>query len=117
MSDGPKLVRTAKGTRPAYADDPAVDQLIATVVALAGEVAVLRDRLDTCEALAGRGVPFTAADVDAYVPDDEERARREARRAAYIERVFRPLIDDAGGGADGTEDAADIIARFRRGEL
>ena len=35
----------AKGARPKYFDDPAIDRLLSIVMALAGEVAVVKDRL------------------------------------------------------------------------
>ena len=38
-----------KGHRPYYFDDPAIDQLHSAVLALAGELAVAFDRIDTLE--------------------------------------------------------------------
>ena len=49
------MTRKAKGRRPTYFDDPENDKLLAIVMALAGEVSVLRDRLDTVERLAEIG--------------------------------------------------------------
>jgi hypothetical protein len=45
------MAKTAKGKRPVYFEDPQVDKLLAMVIALTGEVSVLRERLDTLERL------------------------------------------------------------------
>ena len=37
----------AKGRRPQFLDDPDSDRLLAMIMALTGELAVLRERLDT----------------------------------------------------------------------
>ena len=44
-----ELRRAAKGGRPRYFPDPASDRILAVVIALAGEVSMLRDRLTTIE--------------------------------------------------------------------
>ena len=38
--------RTAKGKKPGYFADPATDKLLQMVITLAGELSVVRDRLD-----------------------------------------------------------------------
>jgi hypothetical protein len=75
--------------RPVYFDHTDVDRVMAVVLALASEVAALRERLDTQERL-GAGV----AAVEAYVPDAEALAAREAWRNAYIRRLFRVVTED-----------------------
>lgn len=87
MSELPK----ARGKRPAFADDPAVDSLTAMVLALAGEVAVLRERLDTIERLIERRGGPTRAEIEAYAPPPEIDADREAWRAKFLERVLRSV--------------------------
>ena len=46
------MAKKAKGKKPTFFADPQVDKLMAIVMALAGEVSVLRERLDTVERLA-----------------------------------------------------------------
>jgi hypothetical protein len=77
----------------------AEDRLLAMVAALASELAVVRDRLDTLERLmdASGVVPRTA--IEDYVPDDAARQERDASRRRLIAKVFRPLKDDAGRAA------------------
>ena len=50
-----KLVNAAaNGKRPYFFDNPDIDRLIAIVLAMAGELAVARERLDTVERLLAR---------------------------------------------------------------
>ena len=43
------MSRKAKGKRPVYFNDPECDKLLAIVMAVAGELAAVRERLDTLE--------------------------------------------------------------------
>lgn len=84
-----QLQKKARGERPRYFEEPAVDKLMAITLALAGELVVLRDRVDTIEALSAAGAPVTSAAIDGYVPDADTRARRDAWREAYLETILR----------------------------
>ncbi|MBW4636045.1 MAG: hypothetical protein KME30_30430 [Iphinoe sp. HA4291-MV1] len=83
--------KTAKGKRPVYFDDPQTDKLLAIVMALIGEVSVLRERLDTTERLLEAKGILSIADVEAYHPDNTVVNEREQWRAEYIARVLRVL--------------------------
>ncbi len=69
--------RVAKGKRPVFASDPQTDKLVAMIMALAGELSVVRERLDTIERLAARNGVLTSAEIDAFEVDDEIDAERE----------------------------------------
>ena len=84
-----KLLRTAKGKRPSYFADPDVDRLLAIIVPLVGEVAVLRDRLDAVERLAEQHGVFAQAEVEEFVPSVDQQTARDAWREQYLERIFR----------------------------
>ena len=76
--------RTAKGRRPFFFEDPNTDKLLSMVAALAGEVAVLRQRLDTHERIAELRQLFTIEDIETFSPDQptsDARARRSERPA------------------------------------
>lgn len=90
-----KIPRSAKGPRPAFfAGEPGADQLLGMLMAVASEVAVLRERMDTIEQIAvARGIPL-AADIEAYEPTIADRERREAWRQQYMQRVLQGLADD-----------------------
>lgn len=107
----PPLPRRVKGARPRFHAEPAIDRLVAMVVALTSEVSVLADRVATLETLSGVG----HAAVDAHVPDLAERARREALREALIARVFAALEVELEGEEPG--DYWETIGRIERGEL
>lgn len=89
-----ELPRKAKGQRPKYFDDPAIDRVLAITLSLAGEVSVLRDRIDTIERLSASGKPFGPADVDAFEPSNEIATDRERWRANYIEQVLLVIQQD-----------------------
>jgi hypothetical protein len=95
-------MRFAKGRRPFFFEDPAVDKLLAMVMALTGEVAVLRERLDTHERLAKKGKKATPENIETYAPDASVEDAREAARAASLDRVFRIIAfnDDRRGESD-----------------
>lgn len=79
----------AKGRRPAYFDDPAVDRLLSLTMALVGEVSVLRERLDTVERLLDAKGTIARADIETYVPDRAAGDERGLATRAYIARVMR----------------------------
>ena len=75
------------------------------IVALVGEVSVVKERLDTHERLAARGKVATVEEIENYAPGEDVEDEREAWRAAMLERVFR--IISATRGTDGSTDAED----------
>ena len=89
MTEHPPLRRRAKGARPYFFDDPTCDKLLSIVMALAGEVSVLRDRLDTVERLAEKRGSLSRADLEAYRPDAAARTERDAWREDFLNRVLR----------------------------
>ncbi len=89
MAEKITLQKKARGERPQYFADPAIDKTLAITLALAGEVAVLRDRIDSIERLAEAGQAPTRAAVDAFVPDATVRAARDAWRDSYLDTVLR----------------------------
>jgi hypothetical protein len=86
------FIRPRKATgpdRPTYFTHGDLDRVMSILLALISEVAAIRDRLDTHERLAGSG-----AAVEAYRPDAQADAEREAWRGAYIRRLFRVITED-----------------------
>jgi len=86
-----RLPRIAKGHRPEFYEEPAIDQLFAIVTALTGEVSVLFDRLDTVERLLTEAGVLRADTLEAYVPDAAAAAIRRERRDELLRRVFAVL--------------------------
>lgn len=85
---------------------PAEDRLIAMVAALASELAITRERLDTLERLADASGMVPRAAIEDYAPDAEAARERDANRQRLIAKVFRPLKDDAERAASHREPSA-----------
>lgn len=81
----------AKGRRPQFMDDPDTDRLLAMVMAMVGEVAVLKERLDTHERLAIAGQVATPEAIEAFEPDTDVEQTREVWRTELLGRVFRSI--------------------------
>ena len=81
--------RRAKGRRPEYFDDPAVDRLYSTVLALAAEVSALRERNDTLERLLEEKGVLKREAIETFVPDRQQAEERGEATRAYVNRVMR----------------------------
>ncbi|MEL7197757.1 MAG: hypothetical protein AAGL10_05505 [Pseudomonadota bacterium] len=81
--------RRAKGKRPEYFEDPALDRLYSTVFALAAEVSALRERQDTVERLLETKGTISREDIETYKPDREAGEERGLATRAYVSRIMR----------------------------
>ena len=97
MADNPSLPRKAKGERPFFFDNPDVDKLLAMLMGLAGEVSVMRDRMDTIEHLAAERGLFSAADIEAFEPSAEVMQQRAARRQEMLGEITRIVYSEIEG--------------------
>lgn len=84
-----RLPRVAKGKRPQFFDDPAIDQMMTFIIELSAEVSVVYDRLDTVERLLDAKGTVSRADIEAYRAPEAVENERMARRDGYLKRVFR----------------------------
>ena len=91
------IKRSIKGRRPQFFQDPAIDQLHGMVMAMATEMAVLYERIDTMERVgAGRGISLRE-ELARYRPDAAAQTEREAWRRRFLARLFylyREDLDD-----------------------
>ena len=83
--------KRAKGRRPDYFDDPAIDRLLSMVLSLVGEVSAVRDRLDTVERLLDANGTISREDIERYAPDRDAGEERGLATKAYIARIMRGL--------------------------
>ena len=83
-----------KGKRPAYFEDPAIDRTLSIVMALVGEVSVMRERLDTVERLLDAKGTVSRADIEAYEPDKNAARERGLITKEYIARIMRGVQQD-----------------------
>lgn len=88
MNAPPKLIRDAKGKRPHFYDTPGLDQAMAMIMVLAGELSTMRDRLDTVERVAAAKGVVLPHEIEAYEPPQEVLEAREARRQDFLARLF-----------------------------
>ncbi|MBM4238512.1 MAG: hypothetical protein FJ154_03145 [Gammaproteobacteria bacterium] len=81
----------ASGKRPHFFGDHDVDRLLSIVWAMAAELAVTRERLDTVERLLAERAVLDRAAIDAYRPDASAAAERGQWQIEYISRLLRVL--------------------------
>jgi hypothetical protein len=95
--------RRAKGRRPYFLDDPAVERVMSVAMAVATELSVARERIDTLERLLVQRGVLQAGDIDAFEPDAQALAARDAWGREYIARVLRIVDQDVQALADAGE--------------
>lgn len=88
------MAKKAKGKKPVFFNDPQIDKMLCIMTALAGEVSVLRERLDTIERLAEQKGLFSRQEIEAYRPDPQATEERERWRAEYIARILRVVHEE-----------------------
>ena len=84
-----KSIAEGAGSRPTYFADPDVDRVLAIVMAMAGEVAVTAERLDTLERMLDHKGLLSLTELAAYQPDDAVVGERMAWHQAFVARVLR----------------------------
>jgi hypothetical protein len=96
------------GKRPYFFDDPAVERVLAITMAVAQEVAVLRERLDTVERMLEKNTNIRRADIENYEPDPASATERAEWSRMYIARVLRIVQQEleALNNAEGNYDIA-----------
>jgi hypothetical protein len=104
----------AKGRRPAYFDDPAIDRLVSLAMALTAEVSVLRERLDTVERLLEAKGGLSRAEIEAYVPDSAAGEERGEATRAYVARVMRGFQQDVEAMANPDPPIMDWVEKLAK---
>jgi hypothetical protein len=87
------MSRKAKGKRPVYFNDPECDKLLAIIMAVAGELVVTRERLDTLERIASAKGLLSLADIEEYRPAPAAAAARDKWRADRILRIVHHELE------------------------
>jgi len=81
--------KKAKGKRPYYFDNPDVDRVLSITMAIAGELAVSRERIDTLErVLESKGL-LNQQDIDSFSPSSEQAEQRGLWQQEFIARILR----------------------------
>lgn len=102
--------RRAKGKRPQFLDDPAVERVLAITVAVATELAVLRERIDTIERLLEKNGSLSRQDIEQF-RDPAADAERSQWQKEYVARIFRILQQDKEALEDSHDNPApEVVA-------
>jgi len=87
----PRIARVAKGKKPQYFSDPAIDKLLWMTVTLMEELSVTRDRLDAVERVLAKKRVLRANEIDQWKPDAKSAGERDVRRKAFVDRMMRAV--------------------------
>ena len=99
------------GKRPHFFADPDVDRLLAIVWAMAGELAVTRERLDTVERLLESSHALSREAIETYRPDPAAARERGRMQLEYIARLLRVLQQEVEQMQRGLGDSAEDLSR------
>ena len=89
-----ELQRKAKGKRPYYFSNPDVDKLLSMIMALTGELAIARDRIDTIERVAAAKELFSSEDIENFELDSNALEARAGRHKQLLREVNRIIIGE-----------------------
>lgn len=106
--------KRAKGKRPEYFDEPALDRLYSVVFAMAAEVSALRERQDTVERLLDAKGTISREDIEAYVPDRQAGEERGLATRAYISRIMRGFQQEVEAMEAQDPPIMDVVERLSR---
>ncbi|CAM3652209.1 hypothetical protein [Litorimonas haliclonae] len=82
-----------KGKRPYFLKDPDVERVMSVTMAIAQELAVMRERLDTVERLLSeKGI--TQDDIENFKPTKDQAEQRGAWTQEYLARILRIYQQD-----------------------
>lgn len=79
----------AKGARPYFLNSPEVEKVLNITMAVATELAVAHERIDTLERiLESKGI-LTRQEIEDFAPNDEQAEERQLWHARYAARIMR----------------------------
>ena len=90
-----RVPQTAKGHRPTFFDDPVNDRLMAMMMSMVTEMWVMRERLDSVEALAAQKGVFLEEELENFEPDPARAEERERMRQEFLDRIFYIFQEEA----------------------
>jgi hypothetical protein len=97
------------GKRP-YFLNPEVERVLAITMAVAQELSVARERIDTLERLLERHGILTRTEIDNFAPTRQEAAERGAWIQEYLVRVLRIVQQEGEAASHGAELASEELA-------
>lgn len=94
MTEGVRVRKNSRGYRPQFFDDPINDKLLSMVLSMANEMWVMRERLDTLEAIAEIKGLLTEAEIDNFEPSPERDEKREILRQEFLDRIYYLMTEE-----------------------
>lgn len=80
----------AKGKRPYFFEDPAVERVLNITMAIGMELAVVRERMDSLERILEEKGIMTREEIESYTPKTKDIAtERQQWHSEYISRILR----------------------------
>ncbi|MBL0924017.1 MAG: hypothetical protein IBJ12_06065 [Sphingomonadaceae bacterium] len=104
----------AKGKRPQYLD-PEDDRILSILIALVGEVSVMRERMDTIERLLDANGTISRTDIESYVPDMATGRERNLLIKEYLARIMRGVQQDMQALTELEPPIEDVIKEMEAG--
>lgn len=98
----------AKGKRPQYLNSNEAEKVLNIAMALAQELSVARERIDTLERLLAAKGLIKRDDIEQFALSAAESAERGAWTQAFIARVLRVVQQDIEAIAEPANHAATI---------
>jgi hypothetical protein len=105
----------SKGKRPYFLRDPDVERALAITMAVAQELSVMRERMDTIERLLDVKGVVTRHDIEHFAPTKSQAEERGAWTQEYIARILRVVQQENEAletpGDQTSEEIAEELAR------
>jgi hypothetical protein len=79
----------SKGGRPYFFNSAETERVMNIAMAIATEVAVVHERMDTIERLLAAKGLVKQSEIESFVPTDEEAEERQLWHARYAARILR----------------------------
>jgi len=103
----------AKGKRPWFMNNPEAEKVLSIAMAIAAELAVCRERLDTLERLLQQKKLLTREEIESYIPDRAAEHERNHDHRLYISRIMR-ILTQSSEALDSSEDLERIAEKLSR---
>ena len=104
----------AKGKRPQFLA-PEDDRILSILMALVGEVSVMRERMDTIERLLDVQGTISRIDIETYAPDMETGRERNLLIKEYLARIMRGVQQDMQSLAELETPIDEVIKEMEAG--
>jgi len=104
----------AKGGRPAFFDEMALDRLYSLTLSLMAELAATRERLDTVERLLELEGSIDRTKIERYEPDRKAGEERGIAMRAYIARVMRGFQQEVEAMEETDPPVTDWVEKLSR---